>query len=50
MRTDPTTVAIFVAIVAITLGITAWAARKNKSTSDHYVAGGGSRAGRTALP
>ena len=30
----------FVAIIALTLGITAWAARQNKGTSDHYVAGG----------
>ena len=30
----------FVLIIALTLGITAWAARQNKSTSDHYVAGG----------
>ncbi|QIN80452.1 sodium/solute symporter [Rubrobacter marinus] len=30
----------FCLIIALTLGITAWAARKNKSTSDHYVAGG----------
>jgi cation/acetate symporter len=40
MSTDPTTVGLFVAIVAITLGITAWAARRTKDTSDHYVAGG----------
>jgi len=43
--TDATTIAAgFVAIVAVTLGITAWAARKNKSTSDHYVCRGGRRA------
>lgn len=30
----------FVAIVAVTLGITAWASRKNTDTSHHYVAGG----------
>ena len=30
----------FCLIIALTLGITAWAARKNNSTSDHYVAGG----------
>jgi len=30
----------FVLIIALTLGITIWASRKNKSTSDHYVAGG----------
>lgn len=32
--------AFFVLIIAITLAITAWAARRNKSTSDFYVAGG----------
>jgi Na+(H+)/acetate symporter ActP len=30
----------FVAIIALTLGITAWASRRNKDTSHHYVAGG----------
>jgi hypothetical protein len=30
----------FVLIIALTLAITAWASRKNKSTSDHYAAGG----------
>ncbi len=30
----------FVLVIVLTLGITAWASRKNKSTSDHYVAGG----------
>ena len=30
----------FIAIIALTLGITAWAARKNKGTASHYVAGG----------
>ena len=40
MSADPITVGLFVAIVAITLGITAWAARRTKDTSDHYVAGG----------
>ena len=30
----------FVAIIALTLGITAWASRQNKDTSHHYVAGG----------
>jgi len=33
-------VIFFIAIVALTLGITAWAARQNKGTSSHYVAGG----------
>ncbi|MGI8859170.1 MAG: solute symporter family protein [Rubrobacteraceae bacterium] len=31
----------FVGIVIITLGITYWASKRNKSTSDHYVAGKG---------
>ena len=31
----------FVVIVAVTLVITYWASKRNKSTSDHYVAGGG---------
>jgi len=30
----------FVAIIALTLGITAWASRRSKDTSHHYVAGG----------
>ena len=30
----------FVAIIALTLAITAWASRKNVDTSHHYVAGG----------
>ncbi len=49
MKTDATTVAIFVAIVAVTLGITAWAAKRNKSTSDHYVAGGGLKGWQNGL-
>ena len=40
MNFDPFTVGLFVAIVAITLGITAWASRRTKDTSHHYVAGG----------
>lgn len=31
----------FAMIVAVTLGITYWASKRNKSTSDHYVAGKG---------
>uniref|UniRef100_UPI003CC7DD29 solute symporter family protein n=1 Tax=Nocardia farcinica TaxID=37329 RepID=UPI003CC7DD29 len=31
---------LFAALVAVTLAITAWAARQNKSAADHYVAGG----------
>ncbi len=30
----------FIAIIALTLGITAWASRKNTDTAHHYVAGG----------
>jgi cation/acetate symporter len=37
---DPLTVGLFVAIIAITLGITAWASRRTKDTGHHYVAGG----------
>src|SRR5215217_6618344 len=33
-------VTFFVAIIALTLGITAWASRRNVDTSHHYVAGG----------
>lgn len=40
MSTDAFTIAVFIAIIAITLGITAWAARRTNDTSDHYVAGG----------
>ncbi len=40
MNFDPTTVGLFVLIVAITLGITAWASRRTKDTSYHYVVGG----------
>ncbi|QIN80621.1 sodium/solute symporter [Rubrobacter marinus] len=34
------TIATFVVIIAITLGITAWASRRSKDTDHHYVAGG----------
>jgi cation/acetate symporter len=37
---DQTIAIFFFLIIALTLGITVWAARLNKSTSDHYVAGG----------
>ncbi|MDL5158879.1 solute symporter family protein [Actinomycetospora termitidis] len=40
MSADPITVAIFVAVIAVTLGITAWAGRRNRTASSHYVAGG----------
>jgi cation/acetate symporter len=39
----------FVLIIALTLGITAWASRQNKSTSDHYVAGGGIKGWQNGL-
>jgi cation/acetate symporter len=35
-----TAIIFFVIIIAITLGITAWASMRNKSASDQYVAGG----------
>ncbi len=35
-----TAIVFFIIIIALTLGITAWASMRNKSTSDHYVAGG----------
>ena len=40
MNFDPLTVGLFVFIVAISLGITAWASRRTKDTSHHYVVGG----------
>ena len=39
----------FVLIIALTLGITVWASRQNKSTSDHYVAGGGIKGWQNGL-
>jgi len=39
----------FVLIIALTLGITAWASRQNKSTSAHYVAGGGIKGWQNGL-
>jgi len=39
----------FVAIIALTLGITAWASRRNKDTSHHYVAGGEIRGWQNGL-
>lgn len=39
-QTDITAFAFFIGIIAITLGITYWAAKKNTDTSHHYVAGG----------
>ena len=39
MSDQTISIIFFVLIIALTLAITAWASRKNKSTSDHYVAG-----------
>lgn len=39
----------FVVIVVVTLGITYWASKRNKSTSDHYVAGGGIKGWQNGL-
>ncbi len=40
MSTNAITIIAFVAIIALTLVITAWASRRSKDTSHHYVAGG----------
>lgn len=40
MSSDLLTGIIFIGIIAITLGITAWASKQTKDTSQHYVAGG----------
>jgi cation/acetate symporter len=40
MGGDPTAFVLFVVIIALTLGITYWAAKRNVGTSSHYVAGG----------
>ncbi len=40
MSVEPATIVIFIAIIALTLGITAWASRRNKDTNQHYAAGG----------
>ncbi|MGH6644644.1 MAG: sodium:solute symporter family transporter, partial [Bradyrhizobium sp.] len=37
---NPTAIALFVAFVLVTLGITWWAAKRTKSTDDFYAAGG----------
>src|SRR5215212_8670518 len=39
----------FVAIIALTLAITAWASRRNVDTSQHYVAGGGIKGWQNGL-
>ncbi|AWK89575.1 cation/acetate symporter ActP [Azospirillum thermophilum] len=38
---NPTAIAMFVAFVGLTLGITYWAAKRTRSASDFYTAGGG---------
>ncbi|ABS66237.1 SSS sodium solute transporter superfamily [Xanthobacter versatilis] len=37
---NPTAIGMFIAIVLVTLGITAWAAKRTRSASDFYTAGG----------
>ncbi|MCA1729709.1 MAG: cation acetate symporter, partial [Actinobacteria bacterium] len=46
---NTTAFVFFVVIVVITLGITYWASKRNKSTSDHYVAGGGIKGWQNGL-
>ena len=47
--TNWTAILIFAAFVALTLGITYWAARRTRTARDFYAAGGGvSAASRTA--
>jgi cation/acetate symporter len=40
VTTSPTAIALFIVVIAITLVITTWAARRSRSRSDFYVAGG----------
>jgi cation/acetate symporter len=40
MSDQAISIIFFVAIIVLTLGITAWASRKNTGTDSHYVAGG----------
>ena len=42
-------IAIFAAFVALTLAITAWAARRTKTRADFYAAGGGVSGFRNGL-
>src|SRR5919112_461885 len=44
-----TAIVFFIIIIALTLVITAWASMRNKSTSDHYVAGGKIRGWQNGL-
>ena len=49
MSDQAISIIFFVLIIALTLGITAWASRQNKSTSDHYVAGAGIKGWQNGL-
>ena len=40
MSDQAISIAFFIGIIALTLGITAWASRQNTGTDSHYVAGG----------
>jgi cation/acetate symporter len=40
MSDQAISITFFIAIIALTLGITAWASRQNTGTDSHYVAGG----------
>ncbi|MBN9734174.1 MULTISPECIES: cation acetate symporter [unclassified Pseudonocardia] len=40
MSASPLTLSVFAAIIAVTLGITFWAGRRNSGAGDHFVAGG----------
>lgn len=40
MRADPITLTVFALIIAVTLGITVWAGKRNTSAREHFVAGG----------
>jgi hypothetical protein len=44
---EPLPVAIVCALIAVTIGITAYAKRRNLDTGDHYVAGRRLSGGRT---
>jgi Na+(H+)/acetate symporter ActP len=40
MSDQAISIVFFIGIIALTLGITAWASRQNTGTDSHYVAGG----------
>lgn len=40
MSASPLTLSVFAAVIALTMGITFWAGRRNTGAGDHYVAGG----------